>query len=108
MSDVEVKLLAIIFAQWQILRFKTIQALLKLTQVSLDLSVDIHHIIIDVIDDKLIIHDWLDYTGALIETREKTQKENVKLELERVKTLKILKTGHRGKQPILLSLVVRP
>lgn len=26
---------------------------------------------IDVEDNKLIIHDWLDYTGALIETREK-------------------------------------
>ena len=54
MSNIEVKLLAIIFAQWQILRFKTIQALLKLTQVSLDLSVDIHHIIIDVIDDNIL------------------------------------------------------
>ena len=31
----------------------------------------IKHGFIDVIDDKLIIHDWLDYTGALIETREK-------------------------------------
>jgi len=31
----------------------------------------IKHNFIDVIDNKLIIHDWLDYTGALIETREK-------------------------------------
>lgn len=31
----------------------------------------IKHGFIDVVDEKLMIHDWLDYTGALIETREK-------------------------------------
>ncbi len=31
----------------------------------------IKHEFIDVQNDKLYIHDWLDYTGALIETREK-------------------------------------
>ena len=31
----------------------------------------IKHNWIDEVEGKLVIHDWLDYTGALIETREK-------------------------------------